>query len=141
MCYKDDEMKKFFRTEVIVLSTGETFKAIHVQSKNKYEEEQRHVKLDLTKEKTETRSTRNIVSVINLHAVALDQYFAGILKWTEKELKETDRKWRNLLLSQSSACRYRSPIYEIGKQSKESNWIGIPRAHRTQVFNEKSGAK
>lgn len=46
---------------------------------------------------TSKLNARHIISTINLHTVATVRYGTGILKLTEKEQKEMDKKSRKLL--------------------------------------------
>ena len=42
-------------------------------------------------------NSRNVVTGINSRAVSIIRYSAGIIEWTEKELKDLDRKTRKLM--------------------------------------------
>ena len=42
-------------------------------------------------------NSRNVVTAINSRAVSIIRYSAGIIGWTEKELKDLDRKTRKLM--------------------------------------------
>ena len=42
-------------------------------------------------------NSRNAISAMNIGAVAVMRYGAGIMKWTKEELEKLDRQTRNII--------------------------------------------
>ena len=57
-------------------------------------------------------NSRNAISAMNIWAVAVMRYGAGIMKWTKEELEKLDRQTRNIM-TMNGALHPKSDVHRL----------------------------